>query len=164
MKFDIIKTDYVKTLKGFSVYFRVIAIVALIFMILNLSGINLFEGNQLINAISISIIILFFIIQILNEILFIRIGVINFGDENIIIDKGGKRSKFDLSKIKNVEISSVQRKHYLIQALPAFEEIIELNENELTQLKDYFNVNQIEFKRKSIQNWMKKVFSTKDVT
>jgi len=161
MEYDIIKTEYVKNLKGFSAYFRIIAILAFIFMLLNYFGVDFFEGNQIVGITSICIIAIFFILEILNAILFMRIGVITFGNEKIIIDKDSTQSEFVLSNVQNVEISKIQSKHYLIQAHPVFEEAIELRENDLTKLRDYFTGNHIDFKHKSIQNWMKKIFGTK---
>lgn len=162
MEFDIIKTEYLKKLKNFSPYYRFIAIIASILLILEYAGIDVFDGNQIFKNLSTSFIIIFFILEILNGILFSRIGVINFGSENIVISKDGKCLEFVLSNIQLVEISKVQSKHYSIHAKPGFKETIELSENDLTKLKTYFKVNQIDCKTKSIMNWIKKKIGFKN--
>jgi len=161
MKFDIIETDCLRNWKSFSTYFRIIAGISAILLVLDLINYGVAVENRIIKITSTSFIFIFFSIEILNAILFSRIGTINFGSENIVIDREKKYSEFLLSDIQNVQISKIQSNHYLIDVKPNYQEIIELKGNDLAKLKSYFEINQIDCEIKSTNNWIKKTFERK---
>ncbi|EDM45322.1 hypothetical protein SCB49_05932 [unidentified eubacterium SCB49] len=158
MNFDIIKTDYLESLKGFSKYFSLLSIAAFCFVLVNSLGLDLFDSNKLVSIISTSMISVFGIIFILKEILFIRIGHLILSGEKILIEKDDVMLEFELSTIEKVEIKKVQSKHYSLKAYPVFEELIELKDSDLINLQNFFNTHKIDFENKTILNWFKRYF------
>ena len=164
MKFDIINTDYLRSLKPLSPYYQIMVWLALLINILTLLNIDVLGQNSLANTISTCIVIVYFLIVLLNAVLYTRIGQLEFSGSKIVLDKMDKRSEFLLSNIKLVEINKVQYKHYSIEAKPYFKEVIELNENDLSHLKTFFHTHQIECRHKSIIHWFKSMLQIKNRT
>jgi len=163
MNFDIIKTDYLKSLKIFSPYYSIFIGLSGIIMILNYFKLDILEQNKIFGFISTCIIVLYFIVVLLNFVLFTRIGILEFGNEKFVINKINERSEFLISNIKQIKISHEQGKHYSIEANPYFKEIIELNENDLVNLKIFLSENQIVYQHITITSWYKKLIKQKNV-
>ncbi|WP_299768037.1 hypothetical protein [uncultured Dokdonia sp.] len=155
MTFDIIQTSYITNNKWFSPYYLIILGAAFILQVLKIFDINLpFESKTLETVASI-IIILSFILILLNGALFTRIGHISFENEKIIVIKNDIRSEFSVSDINTIKITGGDRKQYTIKATPLFEEIIELSQDDLTQLKNFLTEHHIDYTHRSIMNWFK---------
>ncbi|NAS30039.1 hypothetical protein GTQ40_03570 [Flavobacteriaceae bacterium R38] len=145
-----------KNFKSFSPYYQLILWLAIIISVLRMLNINILTQNTVVNITSTCIIILYFIIVLLNSVLYTRIGNIEFANRKIVISKDHKQSEFLLSNIKIIKISKEQNKHYLVEANPFFKEVIELNNTDLLNIKSYLDENQIEYQHKSIANWFRR--------
>ena len=155
MTFDIIQTNYITNNKRFSPYYLIILGAAFIVYILKFLDINLPFDNKTVETVTSIIIILSFILILLNGALFTRIGHISFENEKIIVIKNDIRSEFSVSDINTIKITGGDRKQYTIKATPLFEEIIELSQDDLTQLKNFLTEHDIDYKHHSFIHWLK---------
>ncbi|GGG04360.1 hypothetical protein GCM10011344_00900 [Dokdonia pacifica] len=155
MTFDIIQPAYFENLKPFAPYYKWITGIGFSILYIDLYGASILPKNKTTTIILISVVLLSFILYMLNNALFTRIGNISFENEKVIIIKNDIRSEFLVSDINVIKISGRDRKQYTIKATPLFEEIIELQQDDLTQLKNFLTDHHIDYKHHSIMNWLK---------
>ena len=161
MTFDIIQPNYFENLKHFGPYYKWVTGIGFSLMLLDSYSIDILPDNKVTTIIFIVVVLFSFILFVLNNALFTRIGHITFEDEKIIIMKNEVQSEFLISNIKHVTIRNSERKQYFIKASPLFEEVIELDKHDLIEFKNHLTKYQIAYKHTSILNWLKNLRFTK---
>lgn len=156
MRFDIVKTDYIKDLVGFKPYYNLIMVAGGLTLLMSRLNLEFLPKNDVVTAVALVVVVVFFILYMLNTVLFTRIGTLQFNSDQVIASTASGNSPYTLEEIKKVKIDKVQSKQYEIHLNTYINYRVEMTADQVEQLEDFLKQNQIEVEVHSVMHWLRR--------